>query len=103
MRASSPRPYLLEMLAYQAESDLVRLVAPHYRRVEDEGRTLIQSALASAADLAVTDGELRVIIVPLSSAHRTRAIEALCDELSRLLTNFPGTPLRLHYSVTGPR
>jgi hypothetical protein len=31
---------LMKMVAYQAESDLVRLVAPHYRRVEDEGRTL---------------------------------------------------------------
>ena len=38
-----------KMLAYQAESDLVRLVAPHYRRAEEEGRTLIQSALATGA------------------------------------------------------
>jgi DNA-binding CsgD family transcriptional regulator len=94
---------LLKMVAYQAESDLVRLVAPHYRRAEDEGRTLIQTALASTADLAVTDGELRVVIAPLSSAHRTRAIKALCDEINRMPTNFPGTRLRLHYAVVGPR
>ncbi len=30
------------------------LAAPHYRRADDEGRTLIQSVLASAADLEVT-------------------------------------------------
>jgi hypothetical protein len=29
---------LIKMVAYQAESDLVRLVAPHYRRADDEGR-----------------------------------------------------------------
>ena len=39
---------LIKMLAYQAESDLLRLVAPHYRRAGHEGRTLLQSALASA-------------------------------------------------------
>jgi hypothetical protein len=38
------------MVAYQAESDLVRLIQPHYRRADQEGRTLIQSALASPAD-----------------------------------------------------
>jgi len=90
---------LLKMVAYQAESDLVRLVAPHYRRVEDEGRTLIQSALAGAADLEVKDRELRVAIYPLSSAHRTRAITALCDELNRSQIIFPGTRLRLYYEV----
>ena len=92
---------LLKMVAYQAESDLVRLVARHYRRAEDEGRTLIQTALSSAADLGVTDRELRVAIYPLSSAHRTRAIAALCDELNRTRIIFPGTRLRLYYEVRG--
>lgn len=41
---------LIKMLAYQSESDLLRLVGSHYRRAEDEGRTLIQSPLASVAD-----------------------------------------------------
>jgi hypothetical protein len=92
---------LLKMVAYQAESDLVRLVAPHYRRAEDEGRTLIQTALSGAADLGVTDRELRVAIYPLSSPHRTRAIAALCDELNRTRIIFPGTRLCLHYEVRG--
>src|SRR6266851_164619 len=68
---------LIKMLAYQAESDLLRLVAPHYRRAGQEGRTLLQSALASAADLQVSETELRVILAPQSSPHRTRAIAAL--------------------------
>jgi ribosomal protein L29 len=92
---------LLKMVAYQAESDLLRLAAPHYRRTEDEGRTLIQSALASAADLEVTETELRVRLVPLSSAHRTRAIAAVCDDLNSTRTVFPGSRLFLHYSVRG--
>ena len=90
---------LIKMVAYQAESDLLRLVAPHYRRAGDEGRTLIQSALASAADLEVTQTELRVILAAQSSPHRTRAIAALCQELNQTKTVFPGSQLRLHHSI----
>ena len=93
---------ILKMIAYQAESDLVQLIAPHYRRTQDEGRTLIQSALASTADLEVTDRELRVRLQPLSSPHRSRAIAALCEELNRTPTAFPGSRLRLHFSVDVP-
>jgi len=90
---------LIKMLAYQAESDLLRLVAPHYRRADEEGRTLIQAALASAADLKVTKRELRVTLAPQSSPHRTRAIAALCEELNRRKTLFPGSSLRLNYAI----
>jgi transposase len=93
---------LIKMVAYQAESDLVRLVAPHYKRVEDEGRTLIQSALAGAGNLVVTETELRVVLAPLSSPHRTRALAALCDDLDRGETRFPGSRLRLRYAVASP-
>jgi hypothetical protein len=90
---------LLKMVAYQAESDLVQMIQPHYPRADQEGRTLIQSALASAADLEVTDSELRVQLLPLSSPHRTRAIAALCEELNRSPVHFPGSRLRLHFSI----
>jgi hypothetical protein len=90
---------LIKMVAYQAESALVQTVAPHYRRVQDEGRTLIQSALASAAGLEVTKDRLHVTLVPLSSAHRTRAIAELCDKLNQTQTVFPGSRLRLCYAI----
>jgi prepilin-type processing-associated H-X9-DG protein len=92
---------IFKMVAYQAESDLCRMVAPHYKRAEDEGRTLIQTALASAADIEVAETELRVIIAPQSSPHRTKAIAALCAELNRTNIVFPGTKLRLRYAVKG--
>ena len=88
-----------KMVAYQAESDLFRLVTPHYKRAEREGRTLIQSALNGSASIDVTDTELRVTLAPLSSAHRTRAIVALCDEMNHRAVVFPGTKLRLRYAV----
>jgi hypothetical protein len=87
------------MVAYQAESDLVRIVAPHYARADDEGRTLVQNILASQADLDVAGGELRVTVHPLSSEHRTRALVALCTSLDASKLVFPGTTLRLRYGV----
>jgi transposase len=92
---------LFKMLAYQAESDLFRLVLPHYKRAEDEGRTLIQSALNGPATLEVTDKELRLTLAPLSSPQRTRAIAALCAEMDQRAAMFPGTRLRLRYAVEG--
>ena len=90
---------LLKMVAYQVESDLFRLITPHYKRAEDEGRTLIQSALASAADIEVSKTELRVLVAPLSSPHRTRVLATLCGELNATATTFPGTNLLLRYKV----
>ena len=92
---------LFKMVAYQAESDLCRLLAPHYKRHLDEGRTLIQTVLASAADIEVSDSELRVTLAPLSSPHRSRAIAAVCRDLDATETVFPGTRLRLRYRVAG--
>jgi transposase len=92
---------LVKMVAYQAESDLFRAVEPHYRRVADEGRTLIQSAMLSAADLRVTATELEIVIASQSSLHRSKAIAALCAELNRTGTCFPGSSLRLRYAVQG--
>jgi transposase len=90
---------VLKMVAYQAESDLVQRVSSHYRRAEQEGRTLIQSALASGATLEVTKDALHVRLDPLSSAHRTRAIANLCADLNQTPVAFPGTKLRLVFTV----
>lgn len=90
---------LIKMVAYQAESDLLALVRPRYARADQEGRTLIQNAPATTAELRVKSGELRVILEPLSSPHRTRAIEALCEALNGTAVCFPGTDLRMHFAI----
>jgi prepilin-type processing-associated H-X9-DG protein len=92
---------VIKLVAYQAESEMVRLLFPHYRRAQLEGRTLVHSALASAADIKVTDSELLITLAPLSSAHRSRAVAALCASLNATATIFPGTRLRLRYAVAG--
>jgi DNA-binding NarL/FixJ family response regulator len=90
---------ILKMIAYQIEGSLVELLRPNYQRTEDEGRTLIQTALKSSAAIEPTDQELRVTLTPLSSPHRSEAIRSLCKELNKTETRFPGTNLCLKFAV----
>ena len=102
VKLSTERKHLtnvLKMVAYQIESDLVERLRPYYARVDDEGRTLVQTALQSAASIQPGKDELRVAIAPLSSEHRSKAIAALCRDLNVFNTVFPGTNLRMHFEV----
>ena len=102
MKLSTERKHLtnvLKLVAYEIESDLVNSIRPHYTRTEEEGRTLIQTALQCAATLEPSATELRVTLSPLSSAHRSQAVAALCEALNGPGTCFPGTRLRMHFAV----
>ena len=90
------------MVAYQAESDLLALLRPHYARIDQEGRTLLHELFAAAGDIRVTDRELHVTLAPLSSPHRTRAAQALCEMLEQMATTFPGSHLRMRFAVRPP-
>jgi hypothetical protein len=93
---------LIKMVAYQAESDLLALLRPHYARAEQEGRTLLHEIFAAAGDIRVCDTELHITLAPLSSPHRTRAAQALCDILDQTATIFPGSQLRMRFAVHPP-
>lgn len=90
---------LLKMVAYQAECDLLRLLAPDYARSEDEGRALLRSALLASGDIEVAEHELRIKIDPLSSPHRSTALADLCGRLNASPCLFPGSKLRLLFDV----
>jgi hypothetical protein len=93
---------IIKMVAYQAESDLVALLRPHYARVDQEGRTLLHELFATAGDIRVSDSELHITLAPLSSPHRTHAAQALCDKLDQTATIFPGSHLRMRLAVRPP-
>ena len=106
VRLSRERKHLtncIKMVAYQAESDLLALVRPHYARADQEGRTLVVSALQNPADVEVDEKkkELRVMLLPLSSTHRTEAIAAMCRELDLMKVCFPGSHLRMRFGIAG--
>ena len=93
---------LVKMVAFQAESDSIALLRPHYARIDDEGRTLLHELFHTAADLQVDDGHLTVTLAPLSSPHRTQAVAQICQLLNNTHTTFPGSPLHLRFAVHAP-
>jgi len=92
----------IRMSAYNGESALARLLAPHYSRAEDEGRALLREAFRTSGTLEVVADHLEVRLNPLSAPRRTRALAALCDQLNQTETRYPGTDLVLSYSVLQP-
>jgi transposase len=93
---------IIKMIAYQAESDLLALLRPHYARADQEGRTLLHELFATAGDIRVSDSELQITLAPLSSPHRTHAAQALCEKLDQTATTFPGSRLRIRFTVHPP-
>ena len=102
VRMASERKRIMDairMAAYNAESALARMLAPHYARADDEARSLLHEMFRTSADLEVKGSELHVTLEPLSAPRRTRAMAALCEELTATKTLYPGTDLRLVYAV----
>jgi hypothetical protein len=94
---------IIKMVAYQAESDLIALLRPHYARVDQEGRTLLHVLFAAAGDIGVSDSELNITLASLSSPHRTHAAQVLCESLDKMATIFPGSRLRIRFAMRPPR
>ena len=89
----------IRMATYNAESALARALTPHYPRAQDEARSLLREAFRTPADLQIIGTELHVTITPLTAPRRTRAITALCNELTATRTRYPGTNLTLLYTT----
>jgi hypothetical protein len=58
---------IIKMVAYQAESDLLAWLRPHYTRADQEGRTLLHELSAAVGNISVGENELSVTLAPLSS------------------------------------
>jgi prepilin-type processing-associated H-X9-DG protein len=89
----------IRLATYNAESALARLLAPHYARADDEARSLLREIFTTPADLEVIDNQLHVRLKPLSAPRRSRALAGLCADLTATETIYPGTKLKLVYSV----
>ena len=91
--------HAIRMSAFNTEVTLARALHGHYARAGHEAAALIREALNASGDIIPRDGELLVRLDPLSAPRRTRALEALCDQLSQARTTYPGTALTLRYQV----
>jgi hypothetical protein len=89
----------IKMVGYRAETALVRCLAPHYAKTEDEGRALIREILSSSADLVPDAERLRIRVHSLANPRSNQALAHLCATLNALELQYPGTTLTLVYEA----
>jgi transposase-like protein len=89
----------IKMVAYRAETALVRCLAPHYAKTEDEGRVLIREVLSSSADIVPEGQRLRIRLHSLANPRSNQALAHVCATLNALELQYPGTTLTLVYEA----
>jgi transposase len=92
----------VKMIAYRAETALASIVREELVRTHD-ARSLLRDLFRSEADLLpdLEQGVLRVQVHPMSNPRSNRAIAHLLENLNAAESNYPGTNLRLVYSIAG--
>ena len=91
----------LKMLAYQAETDLVRLIQPVLARPHDDARQLIQRICQLPSDLIPNESQQQLIVrlYGLSNHRSQRALRVLCEAMNQEKTFYPGTSLQLVFET----
>jgi hypothetical protein len=92
----------VKMIAYRAETAMASIAREELAR-PDDARSLLRDLFRSEADL-VPDMEQRLLHVgvhPMSNPRSNRAIAHLLDHLNAAEFTYPGTNLRLVYSIAG--
>ena len=91
--------HAIRMAACNTETILARALNGRYARAGDEAYALIREALHASGDITISGTTLHIRLDPLSAPRRTRALAALCEQLSTTRTCYPGTHLVLRYEV----
>jgi hypothetical protein len=93
----------IKLIAYRAETALVGTVREALAR-SDDGRALVRELMRSPADLHpdLAAKTLTVRLHPLPSRLQDAAARHLAAELTATETLFPGTDLRLVFTLNGP-
>jgi hypothetical protein len=92
----------VKMVAYRAETAMTQIVREVLAR-EDDARSLIRDLLQSEADLEpdLQACTLSVRFHPMANPRANRAIHHLAGVLNSTESAYPGTTLKLVYSVLG--
>jgi transposase len=92
----------VKMIAYRAETAMASLVRESLARADD-ARSLLRDLFRSEADILpdVEQQILRVQVHPMSNPRSDRAIAHLLEHLNAAEFTYPGTSLKLVYSIAG--
>jgi transposase len=91
----------IKMLAFRAETALVRCLTLNGVRTEDDGRALVREMLLSSADIVPQAAEQRLLVRvhSLANPRHNKALAKLCETLNALELRYPGTDLTLVYEA----
>jgi transposase len=92
----------VKMIAYRAETAMASIVRESLARTDD-ARSLLRDLFRSEADMLpdVEQQVLRVQVHPMSNPRANRAIAHLLEHLNAAEFSYPGTSLKLVYSIAG--
>ena len=93
----------VKLVAYRAETALAMIVREELSHA-DETRSLLRDLFRSDADIYpdAAAGVLEVRLHTLANPRSNRAIQHLLDQLNAAEFVYPGTTLRLTYTLTAP-
>jgi hypothetical protein len=92
----------VKMIAYRAETAMMGIVREKLSR-EDDARSLLRDLFRTEADITpdVNTGVLKVSVHGMANPRSNRAIQHLLTELNATEFKYPGTNLKLEYSLLG--
>ena len=73
----------------------------HRYDADDEARALLREAMTLSGDLRIVGDTLHVSLDPATAPRRSRALHALCQQLTATETIYPDTQLKIVYSIKG--
>jgi hypothetical protein len=93
----------VKLVAYRAETALAMIVREELTHV-DEARGLLRDLFRSDADLSPDEaaGTLEVRLHTLANPRSSRAIQHLLQHLNAAEFTYPGTRLRMTYTLSAP-
>ena len=89
------------MICYRAETAFADLLSPHYKRANQEIRTLIKSIINTPINMEV-DNENKLLIItlyPLANQRSNEAVCKICEKVNETNTVYPGSILRLFFKI----
>jgi len=92
---------VIKMIAYRAETVLFNLIKPIFKTAEKEGRQIIQSILASDADI-LPDYQAKTLTIKIHGQATPKINElltSLCNQMNETKTVYPQTDLTIIYKT----
>ncbi|MEX0930959.1 MAG: putative transposase [Candidatus Paceibacterota bacterium] len=93
---------IIKMICYRAETVFANLLAPHYKKAENEKRALTKKIINTQIDLKpdYETKKLYVTLYTLPSPKENEALHEILKTLNDSKTKYPGTDLILCYETT---